>query len=62
MVVKQMIDQNNGRRWDIIKHEEDRYSVNYYEYFQTLGWKLYKFPKEYYTKVGIELEFDCIVA
>lgn len=62
MIVKKIIDNENGKRWDIIKHEENRYSVNYYEYFQATGWRQYKMPKEYLTKECVEFEFDCTVA
>lgn len=61
MVVKTFVDEENGRKWEIIKHEENRYSVKYYEFFRALGWRLISTDRNY-TKDCIELEFDCIVA
>lgn len=36
MIVKTIVDEKVGKKWEIVKHEEDRYSVNYYEYFEKL--------------------------
>jgi hypothetical protein len=61
MLVKTIADNENGRKWEIIKHEADRYSVNYYEFFRSIGWKLTATERDY-TKDCIEWEFDCVVA
>ncbi len=61
MVVKSIVDQECGKRWDIIKHEPDRYSVNYYEFYHVIGWRLVGTDRDL-SKDCIELEFDCTVA
>lgn len=62
MVVKTIVDNEVGRKWEIIKHEEDRYSYNYYEFFKALGWKKISNEIEYYSKDAIEFEFGMEVA
>ena len=67
MLVKQIIDNETGRRWDIIKHEENRYSVKYYEFFSSTGWRLTKTDRnfsepDYYSKDLIEYMFEITVA
>ena len=61
MLVKTITDNKNGRQGEIIKHEADRYSVKYYEFFRSVGWKLTATERDY-TKDCIEWEFDCVVA
>jgi hypothetical protein len=58
MIVKTIIDEKVGKKWEIVKHEEDRYSVNYYEYFEKCGWKLFKSQTEYYDKDCLEYLFE----
>lgn len=58
MIIKTIINEKVGKKWEIIKHEDDKYSVNYYEYFSNGGWKLYKRPIEYYDKDCIEYIFE----
>lgn len=62
MVVKTIVDEENGRKWEIIKHAENRYSVKYYEFFRSIGWRFISADRYYYTKDCIEWKFDCIVA
>ncbi len=46
MKVKTIIDNENGRKWEIYKHENKAgfpypvYTVNYYEFFKVGGWRL----------------------
>lgn len=61
MVVKTITDSKSGRKWEIIKHEEDRYSVKYYEFFQSIGWRLTATDR-YCTKDCVEFRFDCTIA
>jgi hypothetical protein len=42
----------------ILAFIDNKYSVNYYEYFSNGGWKLYKRPIEYYDKDYIEYIFE----
>ena len=58
MIVRTIIDEKIGKKWEIVKHEEDKYSVNYYEYFEKGGWELFKRPIEYYDKDCLEYLFD----
>lgn len=62
MVVKTIVDNEKGRKWEIIKHGEDRYSYNYYEFLKTIGWKKMSNETEYCSKDIIEFEFDIKVA
>lgn len=58
MIIKTIIDKDNGRKWEIIKKDEDAYTYNYYEYFRGLGWKGYNNDnREVYSKAAIEAEF-----
>lgn len=71
MKVKTITDNENGRKWEIIKHENKEgypspvYTVNYFEFFRSRGWcKLFEGAKlkDYYTKEAIEAEFETKVA
>lgn len=61
MLVKTIVDNESGRKWEIVKHEADRYSVKYYEFFQSIGWRLTTTDRDY-SKACIEYMFDCPVA
>lgn len=61
MIVKIITDTENGRKWEIIKHGENRYDVKYYEFFQSIGWRLTATDRGY-IKDCVEFEFDCSVA
>lgn len=61
MIVQTIIDTENGRKWEIFKHTENRYSYKYYEYFQALGWHLTGMETNM-TKDCIELDFEIKVA
>lgn len=63
MLVKTVIDNENGKKWEINKVDNDRYTVTYSEFFQSIGWKEINIgPVEYWSKEAIEYEFDCEVA
>jgi hypothetical protein len=57
MIIKTIINEQFGKKWEITKHEENRYSIKYYEYFKNCGWKSYM-PVEYCDKDYIEYIFD----
>lgn len=61
MLIKTIVDNESGRKWEIIKNGEDLYSVNYYEFFRGKGWRL-TVTDEGYTKDAIEWEYDIEVA
>lgn len=61
MTVKTITDNENGRKWEIIKNGDNLYSVKYYEFFQSTGWRL-TVTDEGYTKDLIEWEYDIKVA
>lgn len=63
MVVKTVVDEDAGRKWEIRKHEENRYSVAYYEYFKQIGWRRYNMSRvpEYCDKATIEDWFGPVV-
>lgn len=63
MTVKTIIDNEQGRKWEIKKHGEDDYTVAYFEFFQSCGWREVKMgPTEHLSKEIIEYEFECEVA
>lgn len=57
MLVKTIIDNNNGMKWEIYKALDNSYSYKYYEYFTSCGWRLTNYGDNY-TKDAIEWEFD----
>lgn len=63
MTVKTIIDNEQGRKWEIIKHGNDDYTVAYFEFFQPIGWRELKTgPVEHWSKEALEWEFDCEIA
>lgn len=60
-----IVDKENGKKWEIIKHGENDYTVNYYEFYSSRGW-VHLFPQldrnQHFTKDCIELEFGIIIA
>lgn len=71
MIVKTIVDEENGRKWDIIKHENKAgyscpvYTVNYFEFFKSCGWREISNGakhNEYCSKEYIEEEFDVKIA
>ncbi len=63
MLVKEIIDNEVGRKWEIYKVDNDSYYYKYYEFFQSIGWRFIdqdggKEQKFYWTKDAIEWEFD----
>ena len=61
MLIKTIEDKENGRKWEIYKESENNYSYKYYEYFNSIGWRLITNEKNY-NKDAIEWEFDIKVA
>ena len=64
MLIKTIVDKNEGRKWDIYKESDNKYFYNYSEYFSQSGWRIFhdgKKMKDFYTKDAIEYEFDIIV-
>lgn len=57
MLVRTIIDKENGRKWEIIEYAEEIYTVQYYELFKDCGWKQYKQDNTIWTKEAIEIEF-----
>lgn len=66
MKVREIIDDENGRRWDIFKKTEDQYFYKYYEFFSSCGWRFvcqdggHK-QGYYWGKNEIEREFDIVL-
>lgn len=63
MKIKEVIDKENGRRWDIYKKDENNYFYKYYEFFKSCGWRLLGQDGGheqgfYWSKDAIEYEFD----
>ena len=61
MLVKTITDNENGRKWEIVKIGEDLYNVSYYEFFEATGWRLTGTDGGY-TKDAVEWEYDVEVA
>ena len=61
MLIKNIIDNENGKKWEIYKESENNYSYKYYEYFKSIGWRLIT-SESNYSKDVIEWEFDIQIA
>ena len=61
MTVRTITDNENGRKCEIINNDDGLYSVKYYEFFQSIGWRLTSTDNGY-TKDCIEWEFEIEVA
>ena len=57
MLVKTIVDNESGRKWEISKIDDDTYSVAYFEFSQPIGWRRL-FAPELYSKDAVEWEFD----
>lgn len=53
-----IMDEENGRKWEIEKQDETKYKYTYYEYFARLGWRKTGKEETDYTKDVIEHLFD----
>lgn len=67
MKIREIIDKESGRKWEIYKKSEDKYFYKYYEFYQSCGWRLIGQDgghKQgfYLSKNAIEWQFDIKVA
>lgn len=60
MVVRSIINNMRGTRWDIIKQDDGTYTTRYSELYAGM-WRLL-FEDTGYTQDGIEEEFDIVLA
>lgn len=66
MKVREIIDDESGRRWDVFKKTEDQYFYKYYEFFKSCGWRLLGQDGGheqgfYWSKDAIEYEFGIML-
>lgn len=66
MKIREIVDKENGKRWDIFKKAENQYFYKYYEFFKSCGWRLLGQDGGheqgfYWSKDAIECEFDIIL-
>ena len=61
MKVYELIDKENGTKWEIYKVSENTYRLKYYEYYNSIGWK-FVFEDDNYSREIIEDEFNIKVA
>lgn len=61
MLVKTITDNESGRKWEISKIDDDTYSVAFFEFYKSTGWRRVSSP-ELYSKDAVEWEFDIEVA
>lgn len=61
MLIKIIIDNENGKKWEIFKNSDNDYFYKYYEFFQVTGWRII-FTESSYSKDAIEWELDTEVA
>lgn len=52
-LVLEMIDHVSGKKWEFFKHDNGLYSVKYYEFFESTGWK-HIFTEDRYEKDAVE--------
>lgn len=60
MLIKTILDNEDGRKWEIFKKSENDYFYKYYEFFAQIGWRLIN-ESNSYSKDAIEWEFDFII-
>lgn len=58
MIVKTIIDADNGRKWEISKKSDEGYTIKYYEYFNSIGWISHCEDTTVYSKQVVEDMFD----
>jgi hypothetical protein len=65
MLINTILDEENGRKWEIYKKSENEYFYKYYEFFKQIGWRLTgregDHIKGYIAKECIQWEFDVMV-
>lgn len=60
MLVLEMIDHVNGKKWEFFKNEDGLYSVKYYEFFKSAGWR-YVYTEERYSADAVEEVYDVVL-
>lgn len=55
-IAKTIVDNENGRKWEVFTQDEKHYGYKYFEHFQTFGWRFVCETKDSYTKEAIEYE------
>jgi len=61
MLIKTIIDNESGKKWEIFKNSDNDYFYKYYEYFNSIEWRLIT-SENNYTRDAIEWEFDIQIA
>jgi hypothetical protein len=66
MLIRTIIDNKDGRKWEIYKKSDNEYFYKYYEYFKQCGWRLTgkqtgDYINGYLTKDCIEWQFNIVV-
>jgi hypothetical protein len=63
--IKIIINENDGRKWEIYKKSDNEYFYKYYEFFKQIGWRLTgregDHIKGYITKDCIKYQFEILV-
>lgn len=61
MLIKTIIDHQEGRKWEIYKEEDNKhYRFIYYEFYSKIGWRKIS-EKGNFTADGIEWHLDIIL-
>ena len=62
MKVYELINKEDGNKWEIYKVSDNTYKLKYYEYYDSIGWQFVFEDKDNYSKEVIEEEFNIKVA
>lgn len=62
MIVATVYSDSKKEKWEIIKNGENSYDVEYFEYFNEIGWKSYGISDKNCTKDLIEWDFEIKIA
>ena len=66
MIVKTIINKEDGQKWEIFKKSDNEYFYKYYEFFSQIGWKYTGRDGDhtdgYLSKECIESEFEILIA
>jgi hypothetical protein len=61
MLIRTIIDESEGRKWEIYKEKDNKhYRYIYYEFYSQIGWRKITEEKNY-TKNAIEWDLDIVI-
>ena len=62
MKIYEALNKEDNNKWEIYKISENIYRLKYYEYYNSIGWKLVFEDNDNYSREIIEDEFNIKIA